>query len=203
MLKISITGGPSREELFDGLRLFFEKREVHFLSHYAGTGSHRALQSSIIKGIESLDDVGERWKLKLYLWDYNIRPKDLTYFHGKRSTHHGQVKNMQVIVEAEYSTRTRKGFIIVPDSVIETWKANLADASLDFFIGKDKKQIKEGTKVSFEVKDPSQLKGRPVGIAFLQDNGDFAIETELDGIFTLNKFDEEMRYIEGNTVAAI
>ena len=61
---IAITNGPSREELFDGLRLFAEKREVGF--NFVSNGRDITLPF-IIQSIEVEDGSGHSWNLKMVL----------------------------------------------------------------------------------------------------------------------------------------
>lgn len=100
---IQITSGPSREELFDGLRLFAEKREVGFNIEDNG----RLLTLPVImQGIQPEDGSGQSWNVVI-----NIEVKHLlrlglpvevkTVFAGKKV----------VQVKAYYSTRTRRGVI--------------------------------------------------------------------------------------------
>ncbi|MBP6904885.1 MAG: hypothetical protein KBB91_02420 [Candidatus Pacebacteria bacterium] len=100
---IPITNGPSREELFDGSRLFAEKREVVF--NIEDNGRSLALPV-IMQGIQPEDGSGQSWNVV-----FNIEVKHLlrlglpvdvkSVFTGKKV----------VQMKAYYSTKTRKGVI--------------------------------------------------------------------------------------------
>lgn len=100
---IQITSGPSREELFDGLRLFAEKREVGFSIEDNG----RLLTLPVImQGIYPEDGSGQSWNVVINIEVKNLLRLGLpvevrTVFAGKKV----------VQVKTYYSTRTRKGVI--------------------------------------------------------------------------------------------
>ncbi len=63
-LRFEITNGPSREELFDGLRLFSEKRPVQFVTENNG----RQMTSAVImQAIEIEDGSGNNWNIKFQI----------------------------------------------------------------------------------------------------------------------------------------
>ncbi len=108
---IQITSGPSREELFDGLRLFSEKRIVPFKIELNGS---RNVPATYIQGITAQDESGESWNLILVI------RKDFIMFNVKDGNidAHWLMKDGEklpefVIVRASYSSRTRKGTITV------------------------------------------------------------------------------------------
>ncbi len=99
---LRITSGPSREELFDALRLCAEGREVTFIldgEEPVGSSSYQIQNAPShlrVKGVETQDCNGEYWKLLLGMgkgddWVFSPNPK------------------YQII--GYYDTRKRLGFI--------------------------------------------------------------------------------------------
>ncbi len=99
--KIKITNGPSREELFDGLRLLSEKRTVGFVIEVNG---REKKPDTWIHAIESEDWTSQSWNLKFSIPTGFISPVQITPLSKQKRSE---------TVKAYYSTRTRKGFIIV------------------------------------------------------------------------------------------
>jgi len=99
---ITIASGPSREELFDGLRLFIEKRVINFNFKKNGTEIKVPL---IIQGIEAEDGSGESWIIKFAI-DYK---KFIVYplFCGELASNSVDLKS-----KAYYSTKNRTGTIL-------------------------------------------------------------------------------------------
>jgi len=89
----TITGGPSREELFDALRLFGERRRVEFTFHREESPKKIRLRTQI-NLIEVEDGMGEKWILEVY-----FVPDDGLYMHPRGP------------YELYYDTITRKGKI--------------------------------------------------------------------------------------------
>ena len=127
---IEITNGPSREELFDGLRLISEKRLVPFCVKQ--NNSKEEYVAVNVQSIEAEDGSGQSWNIiisikELFLSDtfYTCKSEknevDVTNkkidFDGFRKMIEldlckKHLKNL-VRVKAYYSTKIRKGQIIV------------------------------------------------------------------------------------------
>ncbi len=136
---IEITNGPSREELFDGLRLFSEKRLVPFLVLKNGMEKYFA---GIIHSIEVGDGGDQSWNLTFsvsakFLYDeffvekikkeeYVIAHK-VDFNHFKQLIEEGypipELRKDLVRVKVFYSTKTRKGTIIVPGVLCDSCEA--------------------------------------------------------------------------------
>ena len=95
---IVITSGPSREELFDGLRLFAEKRVIGFTIENNG---RQMTPVVLMQGIEPEDGGGQSWNIKFLISEG---------FVGKAAN---PLNPQSKLVKAYYSTRTRKGTITV------------------------------------------------------------------------------------------
>ncbi len=107
--QISILSGPSREELFDGLRLFTEKRPVSF------TISQNGIEQKVLvvmQGLTAEDGSGNNWNIKIVVaapileglvakMPYPIDPTNELHCKSVRLT----------VVEGFYSTHTRKGHV--------------------------------------------------------------------------------------------
>ena len=102
--RIEIINGPSREELFDGLRLFAEKRAVGFVIENNG----REMTPIVwMHSIEAEDGSGHSWIIKFSIGES---------FIGKMPYPINLSKPLQmksVTVKAYYSTKTRKGVILI------------------------------------------------------------------------------------------
>jgi hypothetical protein len=126
---IEITNGPSREELFDGLRLFSEKRPTPFQAVKNGKEKYFAV---FIHSVEAEDGSGQSWNLVFsvnsrYLSDEFFAdkagekepwviaiPVGFSYFKQLLEEKYpmpGLRENL-VRVKAYYSTKSRKGVII-------------------------------------------------------------------------------------------
>lgn len=129
---IEISNGPSREELFDGLRLFSEKRLVPFLVLKNGIEKYFAVIIHSIEA-EAEDGSGQSWNLTFsvnakFLYDeffvekvkkeeYVIAKKvDFNYFRQLIEEGYPipELRKDLVKVKAYYSTKTRKGTIAIP-----------------------------------------------------------------------------------------
>jgi hypothetical protein len=100
---ITISNGASREELFDGLRLFSEKRETSFLIE--NNGRQIALPV-VMQSIQAEDGSGHSWNITFVIEVQTLLmlslPVDVrTVFAGKKA----------IIAKAYYSTKNRKGAI--------------------------------------------------------------------------------------------
>ena len=102
MTTIKITSGPSREELFDGLRLFAEKREVGFTIENNG---RQMKPTAWIHGIEAEDGSGQSWNLKFSIDESFVSKMPYSINLSKPS------QSKSVTVNAYYSTKTRTGVI--------------------------------------------------------------------------------------------
>jgi hypothetical protein len=127
---IEITNGPSREELFDGLRLFAEKRLIAFSIKKDETEKYVAV---IINSIEAEDGSGHSWNLtfsinelclsetffvnKSVKKESGVIAKEIQFDGFKQLAEENyllqEFKKNQIIVKAYYSTKTRKGTITV------------------------------------------------------------------------------------------
>lgn len=137
---IEITNGPSREELFDGLRLFTEKRLILFAVKSKSNKVERSI-ATVINSIETEDGSGQSWNLtfsidknflssdffteKVNLQKGGIYISKVFNFYEVRDMleidringggpvlHAFKIRNARV-VKAYYSTKTRKGTITV------------------------------------------------------------------------------------------
>lgn len=110
---IEIINGPSREELFDGLRLSAEKRLIpfsitdKFWRNYGGITIKTMIQS-----IQIEDGSGQSWNIS-----FSVRVGDFTpMFDFKEFFPNEEVSNArkhmtEIMVKAYYSTKTRNGVI--------------------------------------------------------------------------------------------
>ncbi len=128
---IEISNGPSREELFDGLRLYFQQRLVPFLVTKDGMEKYYAV---IINSIEAEDGSGQSWNLTFsvnskFLSDQffeealkresHVIAKKVDFNYFKQLIEEGYPmpdyrKNL-VRVKVYYSTKTRRGLINVEE----------------------------------------------------------------------------------------
>ncbi len=132
MRYIEIINGPSREELFDGLRLFAEKRYVPFLVKKNEIEKYFA---ATIKSIEAEDGSGHSWNLtisahnkllseesftgKLKKTEPGVIAKkvDFNYFKQLLEEKYpmpGFMDNL-VTVKVYYSTQTRTGTLTLSE----------------------------------------------------------------------------------------
>ncbi|MEI7765747.1 MAG: hypothetical protein WCI93_04170 [bacterium] len=140
MEKIEITNGPSREEMFDGLRLFSEKRLVPFIIEKNNMERWVAV---IVNSIQAEDESGHSWNLTLFIGkkfiseDFFVsKPEkkeegviskkvDFAFFRQLCEDDYlvEAFKKNLVKVKAYYSTKTRKGYIsfqkIYPDGSLK------------------------------------------------------------------------------------
>ena len=92
-----ITNGPSREELFDALRLFDERRRVAFdLMPPRGRASQEVRMRALIKEIGVDDGSGHSWQLKVH---FVVDPGGSISL----GTHHA--------VDVYYNDRARNGVV--------------------------------------------------------------------------------------------
>lgn len=126
---IKIVNGPSREELFDGLRLYSEKRLIPFIIKKDDVERWTAV---VITSIQAEDGNGQSWNLtfsinqKYLLDDFFVEVKkvephviakkvDFSYFRQLCEENYlvGEFRKDVVTVKAYYSTKTREGTITV------------------------------------------------------------------------------------------
>ena len=100
MRTINIINGPSREELFDGLRLHSENRLVPFKIKTRG-GTEVILQA-IINRIEAEDASGQSWNLRLH-FNEDVFTKGAV----------PELCNMLNGLKAYFSTKKRTGALIL------------------------------------------------------------------------------------------
>ena len=128
--KIEISNGPSREELFDGLRLSSEKRLVPFCIKENDTERYIAV---ILSSIEAEDGSGQSWNLTFslnerYTADQFFIDKPVkkesgvlskkidfeTFRHLAEEDYLlGECRKDLIRVKVYYSTKKRSGVIIV------------------------------------------------------------------------------------------
>lgn len=129
---IEITNGPSREELFDGLRLFSEKRLIPFVIK---KDEGERWVAVIINSIQAKDGNSQSWNLTFSIGkqfisqDYFVlKPKkveehvvakkvDFNFFRNLCEENYlvGEFRKDTTVVKVCYSTKTRKGTITVPE----------------------------------------------------------------------------------------
>ncbi len=100
---IQILNGASREELFDGLRLFAEKRETGF---YIESNGRQMALPCIMQSIQAEDGSGHSWNVTFVIEVKTLLKLGLpvevrTVFAHKKA----------ITAKAYYSTKTRKGVI--------------------------------------------------------------------------------------------
>lgn len=100
---IEISNGPSREELFDGLRLFSEKRQVGFL--IIDNGRQMTLPT-IMQSIQAEDGSGQSWNISI-----NVEIKDMLLLSLPINVRQLFAKHKSVGIKAYYSSKNRKGVI--------------------------------------------------------------------------------------------
>lgn len=130
METIEITNGPSREEMFDGLRLFAEKRLIPFIIKNNDLERWVAV---IITSIQAEDGSGQSWNLTFSINKEFISPdffipkpakkevgvisKKMTFeafrWYCEDNYLVGEFRKNTISVKAYYSTKTRKGTISV------------------------------------------------------------------------------------------
>lgn len=98
---IQIVNGPSREELFDGLRLFAEKREVGFM--IVDNGRQMTLPT-ILQSIQAEDGSGQSWNLKI-----KVEVKDLLKLSLPVQVRNVFAGEKTIRISAYYSSKNRKG----------------------------------------------------------------------------------------------
>jgi hypothetical protein len=127
-IRTEIINGPSREELFDGLRLFNEKRLIPLLFKKHEKEKYSAV---IINSIEAEDGSGDSWNITFYINNNHLtdsffskpseKPEHGVYakkinFDGFRELVKGnylvgEYRKDTVLVKAYYSTKTRRGVL--------------------------------------------------------------------------------------------
>lgn len=108
---IQITSGPSREELFDGLRLFAEKRQVGFL--FENNGRQITLPFSM-QSIQAEDGSGNSWNVQMVLHIESFKKQDFALIPiTLRMAFIGHVTKTAIVVKGYYSTKKRKGVITI------------------------------------------------------------------------------------------
>ncbi len=103
MLKIKITQGPNREELFDALRLSSKNETVHFRVIKEGSDKPHELTVHIIGITSHYDSAGDLWDISLRL----AKPFSPLFF--KENVKYYQERCEFGILTAIYSTKTRQG----------------------------------------------------------------------------------------------
>ena len=130
MKTIEITNGPSREELFDGLRLFAEKRLIPFC---VKMNEKEKFVAVIINSIQAEDGSGQSWNLTFYInerfvsesffvdkpekKETGVYAKKINFEFFRQLAEENyllqEFRKDQITVKAYYSTKTRKGVITV------------------------------------------------------------------------------------------
>lgn len=100
---IKITNGPSREELFDGLRLFSEKRVVNFIIEIDGK---EVQLLGWLRSIQAKDVSGHSWNI-----EFCAAKPTLCGMVAKMPYPIDPTSSMAPLAEVEafFSTKTRKG----------------------------------------------------------------------------------------------
>ncbi len=127
---IEITNGPSREELFDGLRLFAEKRLIPFC---VKMNEKERFLAVIINSIQVEDGSGQSWNLTLQAnkllvseeifvdkpekKETGVYAKKVSFEFFRQLAEEDyllqEYRKNQITVKAYYSTKTCKGVITV------------------------------------------------------------------------------------------
>jgi hypothetical protein len=102
---INITGGPSREELFDGLRLFAESREVSFLIVSNG---RQVTLVGIIQSIQAEDGNGQSWNISM-----NVKTKEMLVLSLPVNAKDAISRKKIIPLNAYYSSNSRKGVFTI------------------------------------------------------------------------------------------
>jgi hypothetical protein len=137
---VEITDGPSREEMFDGLRLFAEKRLIPFRFMVSEISDKQKMVAVLINAIEAVDDGGVDYHASGHSWNLNfsvnkhfvsdeifiIKPEkhepgviakkvSFEFFRQLAAENYllGEFKKDLVAIKASYSTKTRKGIITI------------------------------------------------------------------------------------------
>lgn len=107
MLKqtIQISSGPSREELFDGLRLFAEKRTTSFVIKDNG---RLVTLPVVMRVIGAEDGGGESWNI-----EFNVLTRRLLELSLLVELKELIKNNSSIHTKAYYSTKRRTGVIIL------------------------------------------------------------------------------------------
>ena len=111
--KIKITNGPSRKELFDGLRLFSKKRTVNIIVEDSG---EEKKWSVTITNIGAEGRSGHDWKIGFVVPKQSFRRlfSSLPFTPFVDPTNELKVGRKQFLsMKARYSTRIRKGIITI------------------------------------------------------------------------------------------
>jgi hypothetical protein len=115
LITITITNGPSREELFDGLRLFAEKRAVPFTLE---DKRKEILFTAYIIGIEVVDKKGEWWNLKLRIRKSFVALNHEDDYFDVHPFFNDKTNSRKFLpVDARFSTKKRKGVITFPEYI--------------------------------------------------------------------------------------
>ncbi|MFA5024647.1 MAG: hypothetical protein WC523_06900 [Patescibacteria group bacterium] len=137
---IEITDGPSREEMFDGLRLFSERRLIPFRFRVREISDKQTMVAVLVGAIEAVDDGGDDYRASGHSWNltfsvnrrfvadeiFMIKPEkkepgvfakevNFEFFRGLTEENYlvGEFRKDLISVKAYYSTKTRKGNIII------------------------------------------------------------------------------------------
>lgn len=138
MKKIEITDGPSREELFDGLRLFAEKRLIPFRFRASEISDKQIMVAVLLSAIEAVDDGGTDYHASGHSWNliFSVNKRfvsDEIFIVKPEKQEHGVItkkvsfelfrelaeenyllgefRKDLISVKAYYSTKTRRGGI--------------------------------------------------------------------------------------------
>lgn len=107
---VEILSGPSREELFDGLRLFAEKRTVDFVVRKEKSKFIISLTlSTTIQSIQAEDGSGQSWNIIFNVYTEELFKLAYSYFPEGYHERHKREKKLSI--QAYYSTKNRKGVI--------------------------------------------------------------------------------------------
>ena len=112
MSLIIITSGPSREELFDGLRLLAEKRTISFSIEELG-GNEVDIKVRM-KSIQNDDGSGLHWQIS-----FTFEAKILDLYFPDIAEEVLFDRKQRIEAKGYYSTHVRKGTIVIVDPTSE------------------------------------------------------------------------------------
>lgn len=101
--EMKIVSGPSREELFDGLRLFSEKRLVKFVVENNG---ETVVLPTRMHSIQAEDGSGQSWNICFF-----VEVKALLRLSLPVQLKTILANKVEIILKGHYSTKIREGIL--------------------------------------------------------------------------------------------